>query len=57
MNEELDRLMDEYAERFDDQFPRMMMMSAPDEEVIAAIRQCLDTGQPFDPGLPEHVDI
>ncbi|WP_288220150.1 hypothetical protein [uncultured Adlercreutzia sp.] len=50
---ELDQLMDEYAERFDDQFPRMMMMSEPDEAVIAAIRRCLATGQPFDPGLPE----
>lgn len=57
MNEELDRLIDEYAERFDDQFPRMMMMSEPDDAIIAAIRRCLDTGQPFDPGLPEHVDI
>ena len=57
MNEELDRLMDEYAERFDDQFPRMMMMSEPDDAIIAVIRRGLDTGQPFDPGLPEHVDI
>ena len=57
MKDELDQLMDEYAERFDDQFPRMMMMSAPDEEVIAAIRQCLDTGQPFDPGLPDDAVV
>lgn len=53
MTDELDQLMDEYAERFDDQFPRMMMMSEPDEAIIAAIRRCLATGQPFDPGLPE----
>lgn len=57
MDEELNQLMDKYAERFDDQFPRMEMRSAPDGEVIAAIRRCLDTGQPFDPGLPEHMDI
>lgn len=57
MADELDQLMDEYAERFDDQFPRMMMMSEPDEAVAAAIRLCLDTGQPFDPGLSDHVDI
>jgi len=57
MDEELNQLMDKYAERFDDQFPRMEMRSAHDGEEIAAIRRCLDTGQPFDPGLPEHMDI
>ena len=57
MNEELDRLMDEYKAKFGDIFPRMMMMSAPDEEVVAAIRQCLDTGQPFDPGLPDDAIV
>ena len=49
--------MDEYKAKFGDIFPRMMMMSAPDEEVVAAIRQCLDTGQPFDPGLPDDAIV
>lgn len=57
MTDELNQLMSEYAERFDDQFPRMMMMGATDAEVMSAIRRCLDTGQPFDSGLPEGVDV
>lgn len=55
--DELRTLMDEYRETFGDIFPRMEMMSATEEEVIAAIRLCLDTGKPFDPGLPDRVDI
>lgn len=57
MTDELNQLMDEYAERFDDQFPRMMMMGATDAEVTAAIRRCLDTGNPFDPGIPDGIDV
>lgn len=55
--DELHTLMDEYREAFGDIFPRMEMMSASDEEVVAAIRRCLDTGQPFDSGIPENADI
>ncbi len=50
-------LLDAYREEFDDIFPRMEMMGATDEEVMAAIRRCLNTGQPFDSGLPDDVDI
>ena len=57
MDELIYELMDEYKAKFGDIFPRMMMMSAPDEEVVAAIRQCLDTGQPFDPGLPDDAIV
>lgn len=57
MDDLIYELMDEYKAKFGDIFPRMMMMSAPDEEVVAAIRQCLDKGQPFDPGLPDDAIV
>lgn len=57
MDDLIYELMDEYKAKFGDIFPRMMMMSASDEEVVAAIRQCLDTGQPFDPGLPDDAIV
>lgn len=55
--DELRTLMEKYRETFGDIFPRMEMMSATDEEVVTAIGRCLDTGQPFDSGLPDNVDI
>lgn len=57
MDDLIYELMDEYKERFGDIFPRMMMMSEPVEEVVATIRHCLDTGQPFDPDLPEDAIV
>lgn len=41
--------MDEYREAFDDRFPRMMMQSATDEEVVQVIDKCLKSGKPIQP--------
>lgn len=47
MNEVIENLMSEYEERFDDQFPLMMMQSATDEEIEESLRQCLESNTPF----------
>lgn len=53
MRQTLEDLMQEYDERFDDQFPLMMMQAATDDEIEAEIRRCLGTGKPFDDYNPD----
>lgn len=45
----LDAKLNEYAKRFDDNFPIMGMMGVSDEEIEKIIDECLKTGKPYDP--------
>lgn len=47
MKKTLFDLLDEYKEKFGDQFPMMMMLSTPEEEIMDAIQKCLDSGKKF----------
>ena len=40
--------LDEYKEKFGDQFPLYMMLGASDEEIIAEARKCIKSGKPFE---------
>lgn len=44
-----DEKMDAYAERFNDQFPRMAFMGYEDSEIEAMIDKALLDGIPVDP--------
>ena len=44
--------MDEYRERFNDQFPLYAMPDAPDEEIMETIDECIKAGKPFKYGKP-----
>lgn len=50
----MDELLDEYEERFGERFPLACCL-ASDDEIIEAIRECLRTGEKYDPykGFPE----
>lgn len=50
----MEELMDQYREKFDDQFPLMLVQGMSDDEIADIIRKCLLAGKPYDPGLPEH---
>ena len=42
-------LIQEYFERFSENFPLFMVMGMEDEKIEALIRDCLDKGTPYRP--------
>lgn len=42
-------LIEQYAERFNENFPLFALMGLDDAEVEALIRDCLDKGTPYRP--------
>lgn len=55
MNEFEGKLM-EYSDRFNDSFPVFAMRGAEEEEIIAAIEVCLQSGKPYAPGYDPDAD-
>lgn len=42
-------LIEQYAEKFNENFPLFALMGMDDEEVEAIIQECLDKGIPYRP--------
>lgn len=42
-------LIEQYAEKFNENFPWFALMGMDDEEVEAIIQECLDKGTPYRP--------
>lgn len=42
-------LIEQYAEKFNENFPLFALMGMDDEEVEAIIQECLDKGTPYRP--------
>lgn len=42
-------LIEQYAEKFNENFPLFVLMGMDDEEVEAIIQECLDKGTPYRP--------
>lgn len=42
-------LIEQYAEKFNENFPLFALMGMDDEEVEAIIQECLDEGTPYRP--------
>lgn len=47
MASECDRLMKEYKDQFNDSFP-LLGFSGTDEDLIKTLKECLDTGIPYE---------
>lgn len=43
----LDKLLIEYADKFNDCFPIFCMRSTPEDEMISILRKCIDEGTPY----------
>lgn len=52
----LDKLLTEYAEKFDENFPIFLMMGKPEKEIIKTIQKCLDDEQAFEPDIIADAD-
>lgn len=50
----MEELMEQYREKFDDQFPLMLVQGLDDERIADLIRKCLISGKPYEPDLPPH---
>ena len=46
-----DKLIDEYQERFEENFPLMLCRHMEEDEIIEIIQKCLDDDEPYDPEL------
>lgn len=42
-------LIEQYAEKFNENFPLFALMGLDDSEVEAVIQECLDKGTPYQP--------
>lgn len=49
MNEKLD----EYREKFDEQFPLMLVLGMSDEDISSLVDECLESGKPYEPDFDE----
>lgn len=47
----MNKLLDEYREKFKEQFPLMLVMGIPEDEISEIIKVCINSGQPYDPEL------
>lgn len=43
----MEKLINEYLERFDENFPIFMMMGIEDEKIKEIIKKCLEENKPF----------
>lgn len=46
-----DKMLDEYQERFEENFPLMLCRHMEEDEIIEIIQKCLDDDEPYDPEL------
>lgn len=52
----MEELLNEYRERFDENFPIMLFRGIPEDEVMQSIQKCLSDGKPFEADLDTEVD-
>ena len=52
----MEELLNEYRERFDENFPIMLFRGIPEDEVMQSIQKCLSDGKPFEPDLDTEAD-
>lgn len=50
----LDEAIEAYAEKFNDMLPVQFMVGT-EEELVALIQDCIESGRPYDPGYDEDV--
>ena len=48
---ELDKLLDEYQDQFEENFPLMLCRHMDDDEIIDIIKNCLEDDEPYEPDI------
>lgn len=48
--------LQEYRDKFDEQFPLMMVRGIDDAEIIKLIDGCIESGEPYEPDFEDGVD-
>lgn len=49
----MDKYLDMYAEKFNEQFPMMLCRHMTESEIIETIEKCIKEGTPYEPELDE----
>ena len=52
----MDELLDQYMERFKENFPLFLVRHLDEADINAIIQRCLDTGQVYAPEVEEKSD-
>lgn len=52
----LDKLLDEYKEKFKEQFPLMLCRTMDDDEIIEIIKECMEKGISYEPELDKEAN-
>lgn len=53
----MDEALDEYRKMFDEPFPLMLVMGMGENEIIKIIQKCIESGDPYDPDIPNDAVI
>ena len=54
MNDILDSLLEEYLQKFGDCFP-VFEVGGSDEDLIEALRECIESGKPYEIEYKPHI--
>lgn len=54
MMDDLEKLLYQYRDRFDENFPIMVFRGTPDDELMRMIQKCLDDGKPIEVDLDDE---
>ena len=52
----MEKLLNEYKEKFNDNFPIFLCRSMEEEEIIEIMQKCIDEGKPYEPELEEEAN-
>ena len=52
----LEELLNEYRDRFGENFPVMLFRGTPEGDLIQMIQKCLSDDKPFEPDLDDMAD-
>lgn len=50
----MNKLLNEYRNKFNEQFPLMLVMSMEEKEIEAIIKKCINEGKAYNPKLKEN---
>lgn len=53
----LEQKLNEYTERFDENFPIFFFRNTPEEDIIKKIDECLEADKPFEVDADDGEDI
>lgn len=49
-------LLEQYLEKFDDQFPLMLVRGMDEEEIITILKKCIEENKPYEIEFDEYAN-